>query len=180
MSEELNEYLEKGYIIEIVPIPREKGGGYMARLPELGRLAIIGDGETIQEAIDNLEIAKRELFAEYLQEGVRIPEPSTKEEGFSGKFVLRVPKYLHRDLVAYAKDNGMSLNQYCSYLLTANFERHVINEKIGNYIAELKTEVKKCWKNVSDLSFRISGRGNILYTETTEQNPAAYKYEQAA
>ena len=156
MSEELNEYLEKGYTIEVVPIPQEKGGGFMARLPELGRLAIIGDGDSIQEAIADLEISKRELFAEYLKEGVKIPEPSKKEESYSGKFVLRVPKSLHRDLVTDAKDNGMSLNHYCSYLLTANLERNVINEKINNCMAELKTEVSKWGKHVSDLSFKIT------------------------
>jgi predicted RNase H-like HicB family nuclease len=50
--------------IEIVPIPSEKGGGYMATMPELGRFAVIGDGKTVQEALDNLKIAKCELFAD--------------------------------------------------------------------------------------------------------------------
>jgi len=36
----------------------------MATMPELGRFAVIGDGKTVQEALDNLKIAKCELFAD--------------------------------------------------------------------------------------------------------------------
>ena len=35
----------------------------------------------------------------------------------NGKILLRIPKTLHRDLVEAAKEEGVSLNQYCLYKL---------------------------------------------------------------
>lgn len=40
-----------------------------------------------------------------------------KELDYSGKISLRVPKSLHKDLVANAKDEGISLNQFILYKL---------------------------------------------------------------
>ena len=47
---------------------------------------------------------------------MEIPEP-IKEESLSGKFVIRVPKSLHRRLVIEAEKEGVSLNQYAMYKL---------------------------------------------------------------
>lgn len=40
-----------------------------------------------------------------------IPEPLSSKK-FSGKFVVRVPAELHRDLALEARENKVSLNQY--------------------------------------------------------------------
>ena len=40
-----------------------------------------------------------------------------EERTFSGSISLRIPKDLHRDLVGMAKEQGVSLNQYCLYKL---------------------------------------------------------------
>ncbi|MFD2670789.1 toxin-antitoxin system HicB family antitoxin [Marinicrinis sediminis] len=39
------------------------------------------------------------------------------DEEYSGKFVLRLPKTLHRQLSEKAKHEGVSLNQYTLYKL---------------------------------------------------------------
>jgi len=39
------------------------------------------------------------------------------EEAFSGKFSVRLPKSLHRDLVTRAEQEGVSLNQYITAAL---------------------------------------------------------------
>jgi len=39
------------------------------------------------------------------------------ERTFNGNISLRVPKDLHRSLVGMAKEQGVSLNQYCLYKL---------------------------------------------------------------
>ena len=36
---------------------------------------------------------------------------------FNGNISLRIPKTLHQDLVKAAKEEGVSLNQYCLYKL---------------------------------------------------------------
>jgi hypothetical protein len=39
------------------------------------------------------------------------------EREHNGKILLRVPKELHAELIATAKNQGVSLNQYCLYKL---------------------------------------------------------------
>lgn len=83
----LEYYLSLPYKIEIVPIPENEGGGYLARLPQFGKLGIVGDGETIEEN-------KKVRFQEYLDKRFKIPE--SEVDNFRCKFILRIPKFLHR------------------------------------------------------------------------------------
>ena len=48
--------------------------------------------------------------------GQAIPEPAPKEE-YSGKFVVRLPRSLHRQLVESAEREGVSLNQLVNVAL---------------------------------------------------------------
>jgi len=116
MKKGLDYYMNLPYTIEIVRIPDSQGGGFSARLPEIGRLAIVGDGETIQEAISSLEEIKLERFTAYLKKGVSIPEPAT-EEAFSGNFLLRLPSSIHMALSNKAKSDHLSLNQWVKAVL---------------------------------------------------------------
>ncbi|MCB7067223.1 type II toxin-antitoxin system HicB family antitoxin [Enterocloster citroniae] len=43
-------------------------------------------------------------------------EPDDLEK-YSGQFKLRLPKSLHRQLTQHSKREGVSMNQYCVYLL---------------------------------------------------------------
>jgi len=75
MEKSLEYYLKLLYIIEVVLLSESEGGGFIARLPEIGRLAITGDGDTPREAIESLKANMHERFLEYLKKGVQIPEP---------------------------------------------------------------------------------------------------------
>lgn len=120
MSKGLKYYMALPYRIEITPIPEEEGGGYAACIPELGRYAFIADGESADEAISNLMELKEVLFDEYLTNGKEIPKPVEMDlEKYSGKFVTRLPKYLHQELVLQAKLNNTSLNTWVTTLLSA-------------------------------------------------------------
>jgi predicted RNase H-like HicB family nuclease len=59
----------KEYTVTIEPIPADQGGGYAAYINELGKFAFIGDGETPEEAIDDLQDLCYELEQMYDQEG---------------------------------------------------------------------------------------------------------------
>lgn len=50
---------------------------------------------------------------------MEIPLPEKKDK-YSGQFKLRVPKALHKLLSQHTKQEGISMNQYCVYLLTRN------------------------------------------------------------
>lgn len=64
-----------------------------------------------------LEDAKRCWFTACLEDNIPIPEPSRPED-FSGQFKLRIPKSLHRILAQRSREEGVSMNQYCVYLLS--------------------------------------------------------------
>ena len=89
-SKDLDYYMNLPFTIEIVAIPDSEGGGFAATLPEIGRDAITGDGDSPEEAIRDLRQAMRTRFTEYLGKGIEIPEP-TPSGAFSGRFVLRIP-----------------------------------------------------------------------------------------
>ena len=111
----LEEYMSLPYKLEILPDPAE--GGYVASYPELR--GCITTGETLAEIAANAEDARREWLMTAMEQGLPIPEPSAEAE-YSGQFKLRIPKALHRALAHHAKEQGVSMNQYCLYLLTKN------------------------------------------------------------
>jgi predicted RNase H-like HicB family nuclease len=111
----LEYYMSLPYRLEIVPDPYE--GGYAIQYPDLP--GCITTGETIEEALENAEDAKKAWLTAALEDGIRINEPGSLEQ-YSGQFKLRIPKSLHRDLAERAKEEGISMNQYCLYLLSQN------------------------------------------------------------
>ena len=72
MKKNLPYYLKLNYPIEILEIPKELGGGFSACIPQLGRNAFIGDGETIEDALKDLGATKKEIFSDYLRKGIKI------------------------------------------------------------------------------------------------------------
>ncbi len=113
--ERLDEYMDKPYRMEIVEDKAE--GGYVVSFPELPGCFTCGD--TIQKAVENAEDAKREWLQAALETGVEINEP-VGNQAYSGQFKLRIPKSLHRTLAEQSKLEGISMNQYCLYLLSKN------------------------------------------------------------
>lgn len=73
---------------------------------------------TLDEIVKNAEDAKREWLVAALESNISIPDPTSSE--YSGQFKLRLPKSLHRSLAQHFKEEGVSMNQYCVYLLSKN------------------------------------------------------------
>ena len=111
----LDDYMQLPYKMEIVPDLEE--GGFIISFPELP--GCITCAETIEEALANAEDAKRAWMETTLEEGLEIPKPNELED-YSGQFKLRIPKSLHRQLAERSKAEGISMNQYCMYLLSRN------------------------------------------------------------
>ena len=108
-------YLDLPYKLEIVPDKDE--GGYAARYPELPGCITVGD--TLESVVKNAGDAKTEWIAAALEAGITIPEPTSYDD-YSGQFKLRLPKSLHKLLADQSKEEGVSMNQYCVYLLSMN------------------------------------------------------------
>lgn len=115
----LNEYMELPYRMEIVPDKEE--GGYAVTFPELP--GCLTCGETLESAVSNAEDVKMAWLMAALEEGQEIPAPDSLND-YSGQFKLRIPKSLHRQLSEHSKREGISMNQYCLYLLSRNDAIH--------------------------------------------------------
>ena len=111
----LNDYVAMNYRMEIVEDKEE--GGFVISLPELP--GCITCGETLETAIANILDAKKAWLEAAIEEGIEISEPNSLEE-YSGQFKLRMPRSLHRSLAEHSKREGISMNQYCVYLLSKN------------------------------------------------------------
>lgn len=108
-------YMSLPYKMEIVPDPYE--GGFVASFPDLP--GCLTYAETPQELVLMAEDAKRTWLETALEDGVEIKEPARLED-YSGQFKLRLPRELHKSLAEHAKEAGISMNQYCLYLLAMN------------------------------------------------------------
>lgn len=108
-------YMKLPYKIELYPDIEE--GGYAVACPELP--GCLSCGESIEDAIESIEDAKRAWIEASLEDGDEIPEPSNVGE-YSGQFKIRMPKSLHKKLAERSKEEGISMNQYCVYLLSMN------------------------------------------------------------
>lgn len=115
MVKTLNEYMAMPYRMEIVEDREE--GGFVVSYPDLP--GCITCGETIESAVANASDAKRVWIEAALEGGIPIQEPDSLED-YSGQFKLRIPRSLHRSLAEHSKREGISMNQYCVYLLSRN------------------------------------------------------------
>ncbi len=109
----LEEYLAMPYRMEIVEDRDE--GGFVVSYPELP--GCISSGETLERAIENARDAKRAWLDAALEDGLPISEPGSLND-YSGQFKLRLPRSLHRALAERSRLEGVSMNQYCVYLLS--------------------------------------------------------------
>jgi antitoxin HicB len=61
------------YAVLVEPLSNADGGGFFARIPALN--GCVGDGETEQEAIDDVRAAALEWAAAVIMHGDRLPPP---------------------------------------------------------------------------------------------------------
>lgn len=110
-TKSLEYYLGLKYPIEVV----EDDGAWVASIPDLPGCHSFGD--TVEQAVENVQKTKSLWIEGQYEAGASIPEP-IEEDQYSGRFVLRIPKVLHRSLAYEAKKQGVSLNHYASHLLS--------------------------------------------------------------
>lgn len=124
LNKEEGWYDEKGYCIlhgtayrEI--IETDPHGGFVGHIAELP--GCITQAETKRDLLDQLDDAKLSWIEAALEDGVPIPDP-LQEEDFSGRFNLRLPKSLHRNLALTARAEGVSLNQLATALIAGGLK----------------------------------------------------------
>jgi antitoxin HicB len=110
-------YMSLPYRVVLEPSPE---GGWITSIPNLP--GCITQGETQEEALHLIEDAKAGWIDIALQDGDIIPEPDTKET-YSGKFLVRIPKSLHKEIAVRAKKEAVSINQLATYFFSAGIAK---------------------------------------------------------
>lgn len=108
---DLNYYLGLKYPVELV----ETESGFVVSHPDLPGCASFGD--TADEALKSLEEVRHLWLEGQVDANGVAPEPRLPEN-FSGKFVVRLPKWLHRVLESEATRQACSLNTLVVSLLS--------------------------------------------------------------
>jgi predicted RNase H-like HicB family nuclease len=108
----LEEALSRQYRFDVIADP---DGGYVILFPDLpGCMTQVENIDDVGPVADEIRILWIETTFDMGQD---IPLPTYPYE-FSGKFNVRIPKSLHRDLVHLAAEEGVSLNQLVVSLLS--------------------------------------------------------------
>ncbi|ALK89386.1 type II toxin-antitoxin system HicB family antitoxin [Limnohabitans sp. 63ED37-2] len=116
----------EAYSHVLSPIAAEDGGGFMFTMPDIP--GVVADGETMDQAMSDGREAFEATVSTLLDLGREVPHPTLRSEDFtpiaaSGKFVSRVPRSMHVQLVARAKREGVSLNTLVLTLIAEGLGR---------------------------------------------------------
>lgn len=97
----------------------EEDEAFIGRVSEFSSLA--ADGETLQDALLEIIEVVRLAIEDLVESGEPIPTPFAKRS-FSGRFNVRMPEHLHRQLAIEAQHQGVSLNRWVNAKLEAPVE----------------------------------------------------------
>ncbi|RAR39649.1 type II toxin-antitoxin system HicB family antitoxin [Paenibacillus sp. MDMC362] len=114
-KKDLAYYLALPYTMQIRHTVDESGSYYVASVLELDGCK--SHGNTPEEALAMVKDAMVGYLEVKLEFGDKIPEP-VEEHAYSGKWLQRAPKSLHKQLMDEAAAEGVSFNQYCLYKLS--------------------------------------------------------------
>jgi antitoxin HicB len=110
----VDDYLRLPYTVEVIRDESDGLPGYVARVVELrGCLTQAGDFQELGEMVED---AMRVWIETALEDGRVIPPPRLTAQ-HSGKFLVRVPRSLHRQLADAADRDGVSLNNLVNVIL---------------------------------------------------------------
>ena len=108
------------YPFTVRPLTEPDGGGWLVEFPDLP--GCMADGATPEEALREAADAVRSWIETARLHGDRIPTRPDMAS-WSGKWVVRTPKSLHRRLSERAKAEGVSLNTLAVTLMAEGLGR---------------------------------------------------------
>jgi antitoxin HicB len=110
----VEDYIKLPYTIEVMRDEGENYSGWFARVVELP--GCMTQADTFAELSDMIREAMVAWIETAVEDGETIPLPRSIED-YSGRFVVRIPKTLHRELVEMAEREGVSLNTFVNVAL---------------------------------------------------------------
>jgi antitoxin HicB len=109
----------ENYPFEVKPLSTDGSRGYVIRFPDLpGCMAV---GHTVAEVIANAREAFQAWIESAIADGLQVPDPNGVAEPV--KFVQRLPKSLHAQLLRAAASDGTSLNTFVTLLVAEGLSR---------------------------------------------------------
>lgn len=166
----------KRFPVEVRQVESEKGGGWVAEIPALGRYAFSGWGETRDEAFEALYEIAESIIRDYVDEGIELPDYPADPE-YSGNFMTRSQKRLHASLVTESAMQGVSLNQYVNSILE---RRHTpqSQHRIDQIMIRLDTLTSLVSKMHASGWIGIAVKPVPLKVESTWQAPVKFDSEE--
>lgn len=126
-NKNLNYYMNLNYEFTIKKHNDDGDVYYAIEYPDLK--GCISHGDTIDEAIEMGEDAKKCWLITALEKEIEIPEPNDLE-AYSGNYKVRMPKSLHRELTIQAEKEKTSMNLLCvSFIAKGLGERKDVKRK---------------------------------------------------
>ena len=145
----LDDHLGQDYPVTIF---RAEEGGFVAEVEDLP--GCISQGETLEEVYQSIDEARCLWIQTAYEDGMEIPIPRT-DERYSGRFLTRIPKSLHRRLAEQAKREGVSLNQYIETILATH--SMMPTENVENIYIDLMRRTLS----------GVTSKSSFLYSGTT-------------
>ena len=159
VTKTIDDYLKLPYTIEVVHDVSDDHDVWFGRVLELPGCM------TEADSFDELGFMVRDAMAAWietaLEDGQPVPEPRPTEE-YSGKFMVRVPRSLHRELSEGAEREGVSLNAFLSVALA-----RAVSGGNPTGKAELRELPGPTWPQLSDPAWHAMSLAG-LRTEARE------------
>lgn len=133
-------------------LKRDEEGDIVATIAELD--GCVAHGSNDSEALTNLHEAQRAWIEAALTDGQEIPLPEIEEELPSGKFVLRLPKLLHRRLINVAEKDDVSLNVLVIMAVTEHIARRDVKQSFAHDVSH-----RDAWRD---------GEGIVVWNVSSE------------
>jgi antitoxin HicB len=112
LDSEIKKYLSLPYTFVVSKDTEEDGEEYFyAQVSELP--GCVSDGQSPEQALKNIKDTMYDWIETALINGDKVPKP----EDYSGKFSVRIPPSLHKDLVNKVNREGVSMNQYITNII---------------------------------------------------------------
>jgi len=123
--------------------------------------------------------AKKVWIETAIKEGREIPKPKNiYDEDFSGKFTLRLPKTLHKELTIQAEEEEVSINQYLLYLITKGLSK---TELSNSSSSRKQRSISMAYSNSSLKENKNKVRAKRLkvtnYNFSCKDEPKTQRYE---
>lgn len=131
-------------------ISRRQANGVSFWVAESELDGVLGQGDTIEEALSELEENENAWIAVSEECGDPIPEPKIEELQLGPKVLsVRLPRSIHKDMSDNAQKEGISLNQYIANAVLAYNMAKSANNYIERTLVSTRNSVVSSMKEMT-------------------------------